>query len=130
MTRSENPVAFTMHFWWIKLNVHELVHVSQDKHVAIQLHHSLVLGQREWSQLAPAVIKSRVLAEVLLCGGNKIFDVFFGDVANVESFVPFFWEAVRVERYQRVAGAVLFEGKVQCEQARQISCIRDECRPY
>ena len=99
MTRRENPVAFTMHFWWIKLNIHELVHVPQDKHIAVQLHHSLVLGQREWSQLAPAVIKPRVLAEVLLCGGNEIFDVFLGDVANVESLVPFFWEAIRVKRY-------------------------------
>lgn len=56
--------------------------------------------------------------------------MFLGDVANVESPVAFFWEAVGVERYQGVAGVVLFEGKVQCEQARQISCIGDECRPY
>lgn len=43
---------------------HELVHVLQDQHVAVELHDAVVLGQAEGGELAPAVVEARVVAVV------------------------------------------------------------------
>ena len=61
MARSEYTVAGPRHLWWVQLDFHQLVHIVQDHHVTVELHHPLVLGQRERGELAPAVVESHVI---------------------------------------------------------------------
>lgn len=66
MARSEYPLSLALNGCRVQLYIHELVQVLEYQHVAVQLNHSFVLRKREWSQFAPTVIKSRIIAEVFL----------------------------------------------------------------
>ena len=49
---------------------------------------------------------------------------------SIECSVTFGREGVSVERNERIPGVVPFEGVVQSEQCREVSCVRDESCPY
>lgn len=97
---------------------HELVHVLQNEHVAVELDDAVVLGQAEGGQLAPAVVEARVVAVVLgRLGGQQVLDLLVGDPAGVEGGEALGREGVGVEGHQRVRRLVLLERVVQGEQA-------------
>lgn len=66
VTRGEDPVTLPLHRWGIEADVHELVHVLECQHVAVQLDYPFVPGQREWDKFAPAVIESRIIGKILI----------------------------------------------------------------
>lgn len=97
---------------------HELVHVLQDEHVAVELDDAVVLGQAEGGELAPAVVEARVVAVVLgRLGGQQVLDLLVGDAAGVQGGEALGREGVGVEGHQRVCRLVLLERVVQGEQA-------------
>lgn len=49
----------------IELEIHQLVHIVERDHVAIQLDDALILDQREGGQFAPAVVEPHVIGVVL-----------------------------------------------------------------
>lgn len=49
----------------VEVHGHQLVHVLQDEHVAVQLDDTVILGQAEGGKLAPAVVEAGVVAVVL-----------------------------------------------------------------
>lgn len=97
---------------------HELVHVLQDEHVAVELDDAVVLGQAEGGELAPAVVEARVVAVVpRRLGGQQVLDLLVGDAAGVEGGEALGGEGVGVEGHQRVCRLVLLERVVQGEEA-------------
>lgn len=109
---------------------HELVHVLQDQHVAVELDDAVVLGQAEGGQLAPAVVEARVVAVVTgRLGGQQVLDLLVGDAAGVEGGEALGREGVGVEGHQRVCRLVLLERVVQGEEPREIVCVGDEGGP-
>ena len=68
MARREDPLSLALGRCRVQLYFHELVHILQYQHVAVQLDHSFVLRKRERSQFAPTVIKPWVIAEIFLNG--------------------------------------------------------------
>lgn len=109
---------------------HELVHVLQDQHVAVELDDAVVLGQAEGGQLAPAVVEARVVAVVARrLGGQQVLDLLVRDAAGVEGGEALGREGVGVEGHQRVFRLVLLERVVQGEEPRQVVCVCDEGGP-
>lgn len=49
----------------VEVHGHELVHVLQGEHVAVELDDTVILSQAEGGQLAPAVVEARIVAVVL-----------------------------------------------------------------
>jgi hypothetical protein len=125
VTCSEDAVAFASHACGVQLEVHELVHVLECHHVAVELHDAVVFGEREGRELAPAVVEARVVGVIFLDGGEQVFDVLLGDAALVEGGVAFGWEGVGVQRYEGVFAAVLFERVVECEEAGKVGGVGD-----
>lgn len=109
---------------------HELVHVLQDQHVAVELDHAVVLGQAEGGELAPAVVEARVIAVVARrLGGQQVLDLLVGDAAGVQGGEALGREGVGVEGHQRIRRLVLLERVIQGEQAREIVCVGDKGCP-
>lgn len=66
MARCKYPVALASGTRWIQLQLHQLIHVLQHHHVAVELDNPVILFQREWRQFTPAIIEARVISEVLV----------------------------------------------------------------
>lgn len=130
MASCEDALARPAHARRIQLQVHQLVHVLDDQHVAVQLHDALILHQRERGQLAPAVVEADVVGEVFRHRGEEVGHALLGDAARVERRVSVGWEGVRVQRHERVFRARLFEGVVQGQEAWEVGCVCDEGGPY
>lgn len=96
----------------VKLQIHQLVHVVQHQHVAIQLHDALIFKQGERPQLAPAVVEAGVVAVFLVDGREQVRDVSFGYTACVQRVVAFLGEFAGVQGYEGVFGADFLEGVV------------------
>lgn len=109
---------------------HELVHVLQDQHVAVELDDAVVLGEAEGGELAPAVVEARVVAVVAGgLGGQQVLDLLVRDAAGVQGGEALGREGVGVEGHQRVCRLVLLERVVQGEQAREVVRVCDEGGP-
>lgn len=80
----------------IELNLHELIHILHDHHVAVQLHNPVILLQRKWRELAPAVVEARVVGEIFVDSGKEVFDSLLGNVTDFESAVTFRGECVGI----------------------------------
>lgn len=87
----------------VQVHGHELVHVLQDEHVAVELDDPLVLGEAEGSELRPAVVEARVVA-VVLCGlsGQEVLDLLMGDAAGLQSGDALLGEGVGVQGDQGI----------------------------
>ena len=130
MARCKDSVPQTLCARRVKLNFHQFIHVSQYQHVTIQLHHPIVLHKRKWCEFAPAIIESRVVGVILVHRRKKVFDVLFGNLANVERLVSFFGKGVGVEGNQGIFGSMLLERIVEGEQTGEIFGVGDESCPY
>ena len=117
MARSKDPVPGAIAICRIKLNVHEFVHIPQDQHIAVQLHHTVILFQGERRQLAPAVVESWVIAEVFVDRGQQVIDPLLRYLAYIESSMAFLREGVRVECNQWVFRSEFLEGVIKSEEA-------------
>lgn len=113
----------------VEVEVHQLVHVAQHKHVGVQLDDARVLGQREGRELAPAVVEARVVGVVAALSRQQVGDVLRGDAAGAQGGVAFFGERVGVEGDERVARLDALEGVVQREEAGEVVEVGDEGCP-
>lgn len=113
----------------IELEVHQLVHVAQDKHVRIELNDAVILDEAKGSKLTPAVVEARVIGEVAALGGEEIRDVLRRDAAGTESLVSLGREGVGVEGDEGVARFDGAERVVEGEKTREIVEVRDEGCP-
>jgi hypothetical protein len=113
MARCEDSIPFPAFAGRIELHFHELVHVLQHQHVAVELHDAVVLLERKGGEFRPAVVEAWVVCEVLLHAGQEIFDVLAGDAAGGQGGVALGGEGVGVEGDEGVGGGVLFEGVVE-----------------
>ena len=112
MTRRKHPVPLPPHLRPIQFQLHQLVHILQHQHVAVQLHDAGVLGEGERGQLRPAVVEARVVAVVLPLGGEEVLDALLGDAPSVQGGVAFRWEGVCVQGHERIGGPCPLEGVV------------------
>jgi hypothetical protein len=126
----EDSVALACHGSGIELEVHELVHVLEHHHVAVELHDAVVFGERKGREFAPAVVEARVVGVVFVDGGKQVLDVLLGYRARVEGSVAFGGEGVGVERDEGVFAAVLLERVVEREEAGEVGRVGDEGGPY
>ena len=99
MACCEDSVPFAFAARRVQLQVHELVHVFENEHVAIKLYDAVIFGQGEGCEFAPAIIETSVIAIVFVYRWEKIVDPLLGDLADVEGVVAFCREGVGVEGY-------------------------------
>ena len=126
---SEDAVAFAGERGGVEGQVHELVHVAQDEHVAVELDDAVVFGEGEGGEFRPAVVEAGVVAVVFVDGGEEVRDALCGDVPGGEGGVPRGGEAVGVEGYERVFGVLGFEGGVESEEAGEVGRVGYEGCP-
>jgi hypothetical protein len=129
MAGGEDALARPLKTRRVELEIHQLVHVLADQHVAVELHDAVVLDQAEGRQLGPAVVEARVGRVVLAVLWQEVFGALLGDTAGFERRVALGGEGVGVECYEGVFRAVLLEAVVQREEAREVLGIGDEGRP-
>jgi len=43
MTCRKDAFPFASAFHWIQFEIHELIHIFEDQHIAVELHHSIIL---------------------------------------------------------------------------------------
>ena len=98
MAACKDTVSFALHPGWIELQIHQFVHVLENSHVAVQLDNSVIFDQGERRQLAPAIVKSWVIGEVLRHRRQQVLHSLLGDVADLESAMAFWRQGVCVER--------------------------------
>ena len=130
MASCKYPVPFSLTFRSIKLKIHKLIHVPHHHHIAVQLHDSVVFLQRKWRELAPAVVKARVVGEIFMDGWKKVFDSLLGNFTNIKSMMTFRGECVGIEGNQRVFRAMAFERIIEGEEAGEIGCVCYKSSPY
>ena len=130
MASCKYPAPFSLTFRSIKLKIHKLIHVPHHHHIAVQLHDSVVFLQRKWRELAPAVVKARVVGEIFMDGWKKVFDSLLGYFTNIKSLMTFRGECVGIEGNEGVFRAMPFERIVEGEEAGEIGCVRYEGCPY
>jgi hypothetical protein len=99
---SKDAVAFAGGAGRVEVEVHQLVHVAQDQHVAVELDDAVILLEGEGRQLAPAVVEARVVCVVLGDLGQQVGDVLLGNAAGIEGGVALCGEGVGVEGDERV----------------------------
>lgn len=104
----------------VELELHELVHVAQHEHVAVELDDAGVLVEAEGGELAPAVVEARVVGVVAPGGRKEVLDALGGDAAALEGGEALGREGVCVERDEGVRGAGLEEGVVEGEEAGEV----------
>ena len=109
MARSENSVSRPILAWGIQFDIHEFVHISENQHVAVQLHNPVILGERERSEFAPAVVKSCIIAIILVYRRQEVIDTLFRDLSKVKRFMALRGEVVGVEGDQRIFRSMLLE---------------------
>jgi len=129
MTCGKHPVAPALHLRRIQFQIHQFIHVLPHEHVAIKLHHALILRQAERRQLTPAVVEARVVTVVFVLGGEHVVDAFLGNPADVERMVAFRGKGVGVEGDEGVFRVDLFQGVVEEEEAGEVVCVGDEGGP-
>lgn len=88
MASSEDPFPLPFQARWIKLEIHQLVHVLQDKHVAVQLHYTVILCEPEGRQLGPAVVEAWVRRIVLPLLRQEVFSALLRNPAGVKNSMP------------------------------------------
>lgn len=82
---------------------HELVHVLQDEHVAVELDDAVVLDEAEGGELGPAVVEARVVAVVPGGpGGQEVADLLVGDAPGPQGGDALRGEGVGVQSDQGV----------------------------
>ena len=126
----EHPVTLALQTGRIELQLHQLVHVSHHQHVAIELHHTVILDQREGRQLAPAIVEPWVLIVVFLYAGKEVCDALFRDPSSLKGTVALFGKGVGVERNEGVFATLLLERMIESEEAREVVGVGDEGCPY
>lgn len=104
----------------VELELHELVHVAQHEHVAVELDDAGVLVEAEGGELAPAVVEARVVGVVAPGGREEVLDALGGDAAALEGGEALGREGVCVERDEGVRGVGLEEGVVEGEEAGEV----------
>jgi hypothetical protein len=130
MACREDLVALSTSTRRVEFHLHQLIHVVQDQHVAVQLHDAVIVLEGERCQLTPAVVEARVVGVVLRDLGQQVLDMFFGDAALIQGSVAFGGEGVGVERDEGVFAAVLFQAVVEGEEACQVGCVGDQRGPH
>lgn len=113
----------------IELHLHQLIHILQHQHIAVQLDHAIIFCQAEGRQLRPAVVEARVIGVVLADFRQQILDALRWDAARAQSGMPGFWEGVGVEGDERVGGVLLFERVVEGEEPGEILGVSYEGGP-
>ena len=63
-------------------------------------------------------------------GGQEIFDSLLGNLANIKGAMTFWGKGIGVEGNERVLSAMLLEGIIKGEEAREVSCVCDKSCPY
>lgn len=81
----------------VELELHELVHVTEDEHVRVELDDAGVLRQGKGGELAPAVVEARVVGVVAALCREEVLDALGGDAAALESGEALGGEGVCVE---------------------------------
>jgi hypothetical protein len=114
----------------VQLHLHKLIHVLEHQHVRVQLHYAIILCQRERRELAPAVVEARVVCVILAQLWQQIGNILLRYAALLERLVSFWGECIRVERDERVLGAVLLQAVVERKEAAEVRRVRDESRPH
>lgn len=104
MSRRKHPIPIATHSRRIQLNVHQLIHILQNHHIAIQLYNTLILHQRKLRKLAPAIIEPRIIRVVLMDRGNKIRNPPLHYTPGIEGCMAVGREGVRVEDEEGVLG--------------------------
>lgn len=107
--RGKDSPSRAVTFRWIKLHVHELIHVLHNQHITIQLDDTVVFFKRKRRELTPAIVEPRVIAEIFVYGWKEVVDVLLGDVTSIEGSMAFFREGVCVQGDQWIFGSVLLE---------------------
>jgi hypothetical protein len=114
----------------IKVHLHQFIHILHGQHVAIQLHHSIILHQTERCQFGPAIVEARVSGVVLAILREKVLDALLGNSPSFESGMSLSWKRIGVECYEWVLGFMFFKAVVQGKEAREVFCVGDESCPY
>ena len=65
MACRKDLVALTTSARRVEFHLHQLIHIVQDQHVAVQLHDAVIVLEGERCQLTPAVVEARVIGVVL-----------------------------------------------------------------
>lgn len=130
MARSEHFLALPFQLRPIEFHLHQLVHILQDQHVAVQLNHAVVLYQTERGQFGPAVIEPGVIAVVDVDFWEQVLDALFWDSTRLESSMAFGRERIRIESNERVFGADFLEGEIKGEEARDVVGVCYESCPH
>jgi len=125
----EYPVSSAFQLRGVQLQIHELVHVLQHEHIAVQLHHSVVFHQAERRKFTPAVVEARFMAVILFGGGQEISDTLFSDMADVESGVARGREVIGIESNEGIGRLYRFEGVVEGEETREVFRVCDKGCP-
>jgi hypothetical protein len=64
MPRGKHSLPLPRHTRGIKLHLHQLIHILQHQHIAIELHDAIIFDQTERRQFRPAVVESRIVGIV------------------------------------------------------------------
>jgi len=74
-------------------------------------------------------VEARVIAVVLRGDREEIFDSLRGDAPKRKGFTTVGFQGVGVQDQERVGGAHGTEGMLECQQAREVFVVCDECGP-
>jgi hypothetical protein len=129
MTRGKDSLPLAAYFWRIQFHLHQLIHVLQSHHIAVELHDSFIFDEAEGCKLAPAIVEARIIGIVFPDFREEIFDALFWDSARFQSGVPLWWEGIGVESNEGIFGVLFFEGVVEGEEAGEVGGIGYEGRP-
>ncbi len=130
MTCRKHSISFPLHTRWIELQLHQLVHVLKHHHVAVQLHYPIILDEREWGELTPAIIEASIVAVVFVHRREEVIDSLLWDFADVQGLMTLLWEVVGVESNERVFRSMFLQRVIERQEAGEVLCVRDESCPY
>ena len=102
MTGSKNFVSFPLTVRSIELNIHKLIHVLHNHHVAVQLNNPVILLQGKGCEFAPAIVEAGIIGEIFMNCGKEVLDLLFRNFTDLESAVTFWGESVCVEGNERI----------------------------
>lgn len=129
MASGEDPLPLPLQARRVKLEIHQLVHILQDQHVAIQLHDAVILCEAEGRQFGPAVVEARVRRIILPLLRQEVFRALLGNAAGFKNSMPLGREGICVECHEGIFRVVLLEAVVQREETREILCVGNKGRP-
>jgi hypothetical protein len=125
----KDPVAGSIHSRRIELNIHQFVHVPENKHIAVQLYDSVILREGKRRHLAPAIVEAGIFAKVLCGGWKQVLDMLLGYASSIECGVSFGRESICIQRYKGICRFGLLEAVVESEEAREVVRVGDKGRP-